>query len=50
MKRPLTLLLISGGGHTGTNVVASLHSRREAVRLVATSNSASEPTLFAFDR
>jgi carbamoylphosphate synthase large subunit len=46
---PLTLLLLSGGGHTGSNVVASLSGRRNALRLVATSDSPEEPALFNFD-
>lgn len=46
---PLTLLLLSGGGHTGLNVVASLASRRNSVRLVTTSDIPDEPSLFAFD-
>lgn len=46
---PLTLLLLSGGGHTGLNVVASLASRRKELRLIATSDIPDEPSLFAFD-
>src|SRR5262245_44459477 len=45
----LTLLFLSGGGHTGTNVMASLAARREGLRLVATSDVPDEPSLFAFD-
>lgn len=45
----LTLLFLSGGGHTGTNVMASLAARRDGLRLVATSDVADEPSLFAFD-
>jgi carbamoyl-phosphate synthase large subunit len=45
----LTLLLLSGGGHTGTNVMASLAPRRAGLRLVATSDSPDEPALFSFD-
>jgi hypothetical protein len=47
--RHVTLLLLSGGGHTGGNVMASLAGRRPALRLVATSDSAEEPALFDFD-
>lgn len=46
---PLTLLLLSGGGHTGANVMATLALRREKLRLIATSDIPEEPTLFAFD-
>lgn len=45
----LTLLFLSGGGHTGTNIMASLAARRDAVRTIATSDVANEPSLFAFD-
>ena len=45
----LTLLFLSGGGHTGTNVMASLAGRRDGLRLVATSDVPDEPALFAFD-
>ena len=45
----LTLLFLSGGGHTGTNVMASLAARRDGLRLVATSDVPDEPALFAFD-
>ncbi len=45
----LTLLLLSGGGHTGCNVMASLASRRQSLRLVATSDIADEPSLYEFD-
>ena len=45
----LTLLLLSGGGHTGTNVMLSLASRREGLRLVATSDVPDEPALYTFD-
>lgn len=45
----ITLLLLSGGGHTGRNVLETLAARREGLRLVATGNDAAEPTLFAFD-
>jgi carbamoyl-phosphate synthase large subunit len=47
--RPLTLLLLSGGGHTGANAMASLASRRTGLRLVATSDTPDEPALFNFD-
>ncbi len=47
--RLLTLLLLSGGGHTGTNVMASLQTRRKSLRLVATSDTPDEPALFDFD-
>jgi len=47
--RPLTLLLLSGGGHTGTNVMASLAPRRKGLRVVVTSDVADEPALFNFD-
>jgi len=47
--RLLTLLLLSGGGHTGTNVMASLQTRRESLRLVTTSDMPDEPALFDFD-
>ena len=46
----LTLLFLSGGGHTGTNVMASLAARRDGLRLVATSDVPDEPALYAFDR
>lgn len=45
----LTLLLLSGGGHTGANIMATLTDRRKSLRLVATSDIAHEPSLFAFD-
>lgn len=45
----LSLLLLSGGGHTGANIMATLAGRRDDLRLIATSDSADEPTLFAFD-
>ena len=45
----LTLLLLSGGGHTGTNVMFSLLPWREGLRLVATSDVPDEPALFGFD-
>ena len=45
----LTLLLLSGGGHTGTNVMVSLAPRRAGLRLIATSDSPDEPALFSFD-
>lgn len=45
----LSLLLLSGGGHTGANIMAALASRRNNLRLIATTDSADEPTLFAFD-
>jgi carbamoyl-phosphate synthase large subunit len=44
-----TLLLLSGGGHTGHNVLATLAGRRSGLRLVASSDTADEPTLFGFD-
>jgi carbamoyl-phosphate synthase large subunit len=47
--RRVTLLLLSGGGHTGRNVTAALASRRSGLRLVATSDTAEEPALFDFD-
>ena len=47
--RELTLLLLSGGGHTGANVMASVASRRGDMRLVATSDVPDEPALFGFD-
>ncbi|MEO8137186.1 MAG: hypothetical protein ABI831_24800 [Betaproteobacteria bacterium] len=47
--RSLTLLLLSGGGHTGTNIMASLATRRQGLRLVATSDTPHEPALFSFD-
>ncbi len=46
---PVIILLLSGGGHTGGNVMAALNARRESVRLIATSDVATEPSLFAFD-
>lgn len=46
---PLTLLFLSGGGHTGTNVMLSLAPRRAAVRAIATTDVPHEPSLFAFD-
>ena len=45
----LTLLLLSGGGHTGSNIMASLAQRRDGLRLIATSDVADEPALFGFD-
>ncbi|MBI3147948.1 MAG: hypothetical protein HYZ17_05475 [Betaproteobacteria bacterium] len=45
----LTLLLLSGGGHTGANVMATLAARRQELRLIASSDQPDEPTLFAFD-
>ncbi len=45
----LKLLFLSGGGHTGTSVMASLSTRRDGLRLIATSDVADEPALFAFD-
>jgi biotin carboxylase len=47
--RTLTLLLLSGGGHTGSNVMATLATRRTGLRLVATSDRPDEPALFDFD-
>jgi carbamoylphosphate synthase large subunit len=47
--RTLTLLLLSGGGHTGSNVMASLATRRTGLRLVTTSDRPDEPALFKFD-
>jgi carbamoylphosphate synthase large subunit len=47
--RKSTIFLLSGGGHTGRNVVAALAGRRSALRLVASSDTADEPALFAFD-
>jgi len=46
---PLTILLLSGGGLTGSNIMTCLAERRSNLRLVATSDSASEPALFNFD-
>ena len=45
----LTLLLLSGGGHTGSNVMGALASRRTGLRLVTTSDRPDEPALFKFD-
>jgi len=47
--KPLSILLLSGGGHTGANVMSTLAQRRAALRLIATSDLADEPALFAFD-
>jgi len=47
--RPLTILLLSGGGLTGSNVMACLADRRSNLRLVATSDTPREPALFNFD-
>src|SRR5450756_228578 len=47
--RTLTLLLLSGGGHTGSSVMAALATRRAGLRLVATSDRPDEPALFNFD-
>jgi carbamoyl-phosphate synthase large subunit len=47
--RALTLLLLSGGGRTGSNVMATLAARRNGLRLVATSDGPDEPALFNFD-
>lgn len=47
--RNLTLLLLSGGGRTGSNVMATLATRRAGLRLVATSDRPDEPALFDFD-
>jgi hypothetical protein len=49
MTQPLSLLLLSGGGHTGTNVMVALAGRHRDLRVVATSDTATEPALFAFD-
>ncbi len=46
---PIRLLLLSGGGHTGANVLASLATRRREVYTIATSDVANEPTLFNHD-
>ena len=48
MNRP-TLLFLSGGGHTGRNIIAALGSRRASLRLVTCTDVADEPSLFAFD-
>ena len=45
----LTLLLLSGGGHTGSNVMGALASRRTGLHLVTTSDRPDEPALFRFD-
>lgn len=45
----LTLLLLSGGGRTGSSVMATLATRRTGLRLVATSDRPDEPALFDFD-
>jgi carbamoylphosphate synthase large subunit len=47
--RPLTLLLLSGGGLTGSNIMACLAKRRAGLRLVATTDRPGEPALFNFD-
>ena len=47
--RTLTLLLLSGGGLTGSNIMACLADRRAGLRLVATSDAPDEPALFNFD-
>ena len=47
--RRVTLLLLSGGGHTGRNVVAALEQRRTGLRLIAISDTPDEPALFNFD-
>jgi carbamoyl-phosphate synthase large subunit len=47
--RKSTILLLSGGGHTGLNVLAALTGRRSTLRLVASSDAADEPALFGFD-
>ena len=44
-----TLVMLSGGGHTGHNVVGALSGRHQGLRLVACSDIADEPTLFAYD-
>ncbi len=48
MKRP-GVLLLSGGGHTGANILAALGDRRSGLRLVAMSDVADEPALLRFD-
>ncbi|MBP6531588.1 MAG: hypothetical protein KA260_15825 [Burkholderiales bacterium] len=48
MNRP-TLLFLSGGGHTGRNIIAALGSRRASLRLVTCTDVADEPSLFTFD-
>jgi carbamoyl-phosphate synthase large subunit len=45
----VTLLLLSGGGHTGSNVMSTLAARRDGLRVVATSDAPDEPALFRFD-
>ncbi len=45
-----TILLLSGGGHTGANVLAAIGTRRSTTRLIATTDVTDEPTLFAFDQ
>jgi ATP-grasp in the biosynthetic pathway with Ter operon len=44
-----TLLFLSGGGHTGRNVLAALGDRRDGLRLVTTTDIADEPSLYQFD-
>jgi biotin carboxylase len=44
-----SILLLSGGGHTGHNVLAALAGRRSELRVVASSDATDEPTLFGFD-
>jgi carbamoyl-phosphate synthase large subunit len=44
-----TLLFLSGGGHTGRNIVAALGNRRASLRLVTTTDVADEPSLYQFD-
>ena len=46
---PITVLMLSGGGHTGGNVLAALRPHRASLYLVATSDVATEPSLFEFD-
>lgn len=46
---PLTILLLSGGGLTGSNVMKCLADRRSNLRLIATSDNPREPALFNFD-
>jgi len=45
----ITLLLLSGGGHTGRNVMETLEHRRSELRVIATGDDPGEPALFSFD-
>lgn len=45
----ITLLLLSGGGHTGRNVLAALGQRRHLFRVVTTTDVTDEPGVYEID-